>query len=287
MTEAIASEVQTQAATEQVTAEQGNDAQATESISAGYNRIANPNQEQAKEEKPQTVETPPEPAFTNEQAKELMAQVARIPDLEKRLRDEGGRYGSLKQSLEQLQQRIATTGTGSKADVSKALEVLRNEYGELADLLQPAFEEIAKSGGQIDASTISQLVAEQRQIERQAEIEAGMQQLSELHPDWMEAREKPEFSEWKSSLSERDRVRFEKSNDPFYVSDMLDKHKDWLKSKKTKNSVVATQQPATPSKRLAAAVLPTSGTQVAPKGEPDTKASIRAGYERVAGARMR
>ena len=279
MSDAIASEVQTQAATEQVTADTGNETQATESISAGYNRIANPNQE----EKPQTVETPPEPAFTNEQAKELMAQVARIPDLEKRLRDEGGRYGSLKQSLEQLQQRIATSGTGSKADVSKALQGFRDEYGELADLLQPAFEEIARSGGQVDASTISQLVAEQRQAEREAEQKEGMQQLSELHPDWLEVREKPDFSEWKASLSDRERTRFEKSNDPFYVSDMLDKHKDWLKSKTTQNVVAANQ----PSKRLAAAVLPTSGAKVAQKGEPDTKASIRAGYERIAGARMR
>ena len=305
MTTSNASEEKTvEAATDSnVTADAVNEAQANEAINAGYNRIANPNQqEEAKEEKPQTVETPPETAFTNEQAQQLTEQVARITDLEKRLRDEGGRYGSLKQTVEQLQQRIATSDTAkevaeSAVNVDELLKELRGEsdsgFPELADALKPAFEKLLAAKGNsksFNPDDIEKLVMARLEAEQSAQTEDGMKQLSELHPDWLEVRAKPEFDEWKASIPERERVRFEKSRDPFYVAEMLDKHKDWLKSKTTPTKLVAEKQTndtAVPPKRLAAAVLPTSGTKVATKGEPDPKASIRAGYERIAGARMR
>lgn len=260
-----------------------------EEVRSAYDRIANPNKAEEVEVAP-TVETPPEAAFTAEQGRDLVAQVSRIPELEKRLRDDGGRYGALKQQMEQLQQRLATSSTASEtatntADASELLADLRDEFPELADKLQGAFSKVMSSrGGQFDPSGIDKIVSERLQAERQAQQDEALQQLSEAHPDWVEVREKPEFKEWKESLPDRVRVRFEKSQDPFYVAEMLDKHKDWLTSK-TKQEIPKAPTPAQPSKRLANAVLPTNGTRQAPKGEPDAKESIRAGYERVAGAR--
>lgn len=258
-----------------------------ESVRKAYDRVANPDKP-AEEERP-TVETPPpEPVLTSEQAKDLMAQVSRIPELEKRLRDEGGRYGALKQTIEQLQQRMATSTTATEAgvnatDAQELLKDLHDEFPELASKLQGAFSKVMSRGGSIDPETINKAVNERLAAERQAATEAAIQELSEAHPDWMQVRETPEFKEWKETLSPRARMRFEKSQDPHYVAEMLDQHKDWLSSR-TKQTNSTAGNPASKT-RLVNAVLPTNGTRPAPKGEPNHKESIRAGYERVAGAR--
>lgn len=283
MSEGVASEVQdaTTATGESADAAAANEVQ--ESIQAGYDRIANPD----KPEQP-TVETPPEPVLTGEQARELLAQVARIPDLEKQLRDTGGRYGALKQTIEQLQQRMATSTTASEtaasaADASELLTDLREEFPELADKLQGAFSRVMASKGGIDPEGIEKAVAARLEADRKAATEEAMERLSEAHPDWQQVRETSEFKEWKESLTPRVLARFTRSQDPDYVAEMLDQHKDWLKSRTPPEPP---RQDTAQAKRLTNAVLPTNGTRQAPKGEPDPKASIRIGYERIAGRRI-
>ncbi len=264
---------------------------AASEVQAAYDRIANPEKAKDESEAAPTAGTPPESVLTNERAQELLTQVARIPDLEKRLRDEGGRYGALKQQIEQLQERIATATTAGEvaansADAGELLADLRDEFPELADKLQGAFSKVMASRGGIDPGGIEKLVSERLEAARQKDQEAALEQLTEAHPDWIEVRAKPEFQEWKATLPDRVRARFERSQDPFYVSEMLDQHKDWLNSRAKQPSAPAAQQPASqPNRRLAAATVP-NGTKAAPKGEPDAKASIWAGYEKVAGKRM-
>lgn len=286
--EGVAHEVQdaTTATGESAGAAAANEVQ--ESIQAGYDRIANPDKSEAKQEQP-TVETPPEPVLTGDQAKELLAQVARIPDLEKQLRDTGGRYGALKQTIEQLQQRIATSTTASEtaasaADAGELLADLRDEFPELADKLQGAFSRVMALKGGIDPEGIEKVVAARLEVERKAATEEAMGRLSEAHPDWLQVRETPEFKEWQESLQPRVLARFTRSQDPDYVAEMLDQHKDWLKSRSTPPE--PPKQDTAQAKRLTNAVLPTNGTRQAPKGEPDPKASIRIGYERIAGKRI-
>jgi hypothetical protein len=107
----------------------------------------------------------------------------------------------------------------------------------------------------------------------------------------MQDRETPEFSEWKGSLPDKVRNKFDRSKDPDYVSDMLDEFKEW-KAKKSAptptNLQPSTHKPVSvPSKRLTNAVLPTNGAKPKAAGEVDKASAIRTGYERVAGSRMR
>lgn len=278
----------------------------SESIQAGYDRIANP--EKAQEDPPKkeepaaptaelpAAETPAEPAFDSEQIKAVMAQVSRIPELEKQLRDAGGRYGGLKKSLDELQQRMAAPGSTGTADVEDMLKDIKEEFGEdgLYTSLKSAFSKLA-AGKSIDPGTVQKMVSEQIAATKQAEIETALELLTEAHPTWLEDRKTPEFKEWVESLPAKERNRFSRSEDPFYVADKLDDFKEWKAKKvappaqkeETPAPVVTAKTEHTPSKRLTNAVLPTTGAKPKPAGEDNAKDSIRAGYERVAGARIR
>lgn len=255
-------------------------------VQSAYDRIANPDKATEDEQvtQPATAETPPqdEPVLTREQAQDLMAQVGRIPELQKQLRDAGGRYGEIKQQVEQLQKRLTTSSTAGEAsaDAGELLKDLRDEFPELADKLEGAFSKVMANKGGIDQSGIDQIVSARIQSERQAAIEEAKQSLTEAHPDWQEVITAPTYAEWRSTLPPRVNARITSSQDPFFAAEMLDQHKEWLVSKTTKQPA----KPAEPSKRLANAVMP-SGTRGAPQGEPDKKAAIRAAYEKVAGAR--
>lgn len=277
---------------------------AADAIRRGYEKVSEPDKVQEPEAKvepttteepaAQTEETPP--AINGEQLKDLMARVERIPELEKRLRDEGGRYGALKQSLEQLQQKIAESTTtrevaANTADAKELLAELRDEFPELADKLEGAFSKVMSSKGGIDQETLTKAVAEARAAEVRAETEELEAQLDEIHPGWehitgsqakgIKASEK--FSEWIGTLLKRDLRRLSISRDPFYIAEMIEKHNEWLANHDPK---AKEKEPTQPSKRLADAVLPTTGAKVATQKTIDPKASIRAGYERVAGKRI-
>jgi molecular chaperone GrpE (heat shock protein) len=268
---------------------------ASDAIRRGYEKVAEPDkvQEQQTEastastEAAQTVETPP----ANDQLKDLMTRVERIPELEKRLRDEGGRYGALKQQLEQLQQKIAESTTSREvaantADAKELMKDLRDEFPELADKLEGAFSRVMATKGGIDQGGIDKLVSERLAAEREAarasSDEKSFKQILEFHPDFEQTVNLPEFATWKETLHPRLRARLDTSTDPFFVADQVDSFKEWQKSKAEGKETA----PAAPSKRLADAVLPTTGQRVATQKTADPKASIRAGYERVAGKRL-
>lgn len=279
---------------------------ASDAIRRGYEKVAEPDkvQEQQTEAEPevkaaepavQTEETPP---ANNDQLKELMARVERIPELEKRLRDEGGRYGALKQSLEQLQQKIAEATTtrevaANTADAKELMKDLRDEFPELADKLEGAFSKVMSSKGGIDQETLTKAVAEARAAEVKAETEALEAQLDEILPGWEQVtgslargiQGSAKFAEWIGTLPKREASRLSVSRDPFYIAEMIEKHNEWLANPDSKAKEKETA-PAAPSKRLTDAVLPTTGQRVATQKAVDPKASIRAGYERVAGKRF-
>lgn len=270
----------------------------SDAIRRGYEKVAEPDKVQEPEAKVepavQTEETPP----ANDQLKDLMARVERIPELEKRLRDEGGRYGALKQSLEQLQQKIAESTTtrevaANTADAKELLADLRDEFPDLADKLEGAFSKVMSSKGGIDQETLTKAVAEARAAEVKAETESLEAQLDEIQPGWekvtgSQARGingSEKFAEWIGTLPKRDANRLGVSRDPFYIAEMIEKHNEWLAVPKPKAEEKETA-PAAPNKRLTDAVLPTTGARVATHKTIDPKASIKAGYERVAGKRF-
>jgi hypothetical protein len=271
--------------------------EASESVQSAYDRIANPGkvQEEVKEVTAPTVETPPDPVLTTDEIKELRAQVARIPELEKRLRDDGGRYGALKQSLEQIQQRIADKkepSGASDANVDEILADIKQEFGEgeLYSGLRSAFSKMANGRG-MDPDAIKKIASDAISEAKQTEYNEALGRLAEAHPTWEQDRETPELKEWTDSLSAKERNKFYQSNDPDYVADRLDQFQEW-KSKKaatpeTKEPPKEEAKPETkpgPSKRLTSAVLPTNGTKPKTTGD-DSKAQVKAAYERIAGNR--
>lgn len=281
-----------------------------ESIQAGYDRIANPDKaqeepksEQVKIQEPveeATAETAASskstsaPEFTNDQIQEVMATLARIPKLEKQLNDTGGRYGALKQSLEQLQQRMAAPAVGEPVDVESMLKDIKDEFGDdglLYQTLKAAFSKVL-AGRQVDSGAIEKVVSEKIAAAKQAEFDTALEQLTEAHPNWRQDRETPEFKDWVASLPDKVRNRFMRSTDPDFVAEKLDEFNEWKAKKKAlpaqeKEPPVPAKKEAEPSKRLLKAVLPTNGTKPKATGEDNAAASIRAGYERVAKARMR
>lgn len=275
-------------------------ADAVESIQAGYDRIANPEKVQEEKQKEADVELATETPPEIDPLADIRSEMARIPDVLKQLNDVNGRYGRLTQRFEELQKRIAAPTHGATtesavADVEDMLKGIKDEFGEdgLYTSLKSAFSKLA-AGKSIDPGAIEKMVTEKIAATKQAETETAMNLLTEAHPTWQEDRETPEFKAWMESLPVKERKRFERSEDPFYVADKLDDFKAWKEKKAaptpkedTPTPVVAPKTEHAPSKRLTNAVLPTTGAKPKTAGEDDKASSIRAGYERVAGARMR
>lgn len=269
----IAVEVQTEEAT-------------SKDIQRGYEAVANP--EKAHDEAlAQTVETPPD----SPELIELRAQVGKIPDVLKQLRDVNGRYGSLTQQFEQLQTRLANPAQTQRAasetavDVEELLKEVKESFGDddLYQGLKSAFSKLPAHKA-MDSEIVGSIVKEAIAAERRAEFDSALTQVTERHPDFYEVKASPEFKAWTDTLSVRERAILNRSEDPEYISAVFDEFKSW------KPTAPAAEKPAPHQKsksRLEAAVLPTDGTKPPQKGEPNPKDSIRAGYERIAGARMR
>lgn len=268
--------------------------QSTAEVQRGYDNVANPEkvrEEAALEEK--ATETPPE----NQELVELRAKVERIPDVLKQLNDVNGRYGRLTQRFEELQARLATPATTQRAanetavDVEELLKEVKESFGEdeLYQGLKSAFSRLPL-GKSVDQESVGSLVKEVIAAERKAEFDSALSQVTERHPDFFEVKASPEFKAWTETLSVRERAILNRSEDPDYINAVFDEFKSWKSTEAGKESAKVDEKPAPQQKsksRLEAAVLPTDGTKPPQKGELNPKDSIRAGYERVAGARLR
>mgnify|MGYP001597613620 FL=1 len=194
-----------------------------------------------------------------------------VADLRKRLDDVNGRYGRLAQRFEELQSKIANDASTTKAEVDSAkqesehiLKVFEEDgYDDLGKTMAKVLSNrLPDIGAEVDQRVNS--VLSQREWKDKAD---RMNALTEYHPDWMEARETPEFKTWVSELPERVRRRFVASEDPAYVADKLDEFKDWKKAKEQppENSE---QQPVNDGqqrqRRVERAVQP-DGQRAAPK----------------------
>ncbi len=263
-------------------------AETNEAVQAAYDRIANPGkvQEDAKEEIASTAETPLNQSVSFDDIKELKAQVSRIPELEKRLRDEGGRYGILKQSLEQIQQRISDKQetSGSDVNVDDVLADIKRDFGEdeLYKGLKTAFSKLPK-GRDIDPGAIEKIISDKITEAKEKQFEDARTELTELRPTWEQDRETPEFAEWFESQPTKVRDKLRRSKDPDYLVDRFEEFDEW-KSKKSVTPAPKEEAKPIPSKRLTSAVLPTNGAKPKAIGD-DKQAQVRAAYERVAGNR--
>lgn len=272
-------------------------------VLAAFDRVVNPGKQQdepkAVEPEPQepatveetaSVEPETSPALTNDQIQEIMAGLSKIPKLEKQLNDTGGRYGAIKQSLEQLQQRMTTTQTGDPAAVEDMLQGIKDEFGDDNPLylsLKSAFSKVV-AGKSIDPGTVKTIASEVIAESKRAEFEEAKTLLTEQHPTWKQDINSPEFKAWTDSLPEKERNRIVWSNDPYFVSDKLDTFQAWKEKSKTPAPMIEVKKPeAKPSARLLKAVMPTNGSKPKAQVEDDKDAQVRAAFERAAGIRKR
>lgn len=248
-------------------------------IRKGYDRVANPNPEPATEEPP--PEAKPEP---NPEMELLKKQVDRIPDLQKRLDDVNGRYGRLTQKFDEIQRRIATSATTDAAAratadagaLLKEIDAAFEDFPEIGEKMKAVFSKGFHKAA-VDPEEVDKRVSQKLAESKQAEVQTAMAALSEAHPDWMAVRETDDYKVWLDTLTPRVKARFLSSMDAYYVADKLDEFKDWQGSRKT--------APAS-NDRLKSAITPTSGTKPAPRGEPSLSESFRAGYNKIAKARI-
>lgn len=262
-------------------------------VQLAYDRVANPEKVQAeqdvvKEVEEKATETPPE-----EPQPEAPDELA---DLRKRLDDVNGRYGRLSQRLEETMTKLATpaktqsAADASVVDVEDMLKDVKEAFGddELYTSLKSAFSKVLANKGSVDPDSINKLVANRLAAERSEERDSSLKYIvgdsdnPGRHPDFFEAKAKPEFTAWKKTLPAGERSLFSQSEDPVYVADMMDEFKAWVKAENQK----ATTSHQKSRSRIEAAVLPTSGTRATAKGEPVASEQVRAAYERIAGKRI-
>lgn len=256
-------------------------------VRAAYDRIANPDkvQEEIEEEVVvPTVETPPEPTITPDEIKDLKAQVARIPELEKRLRDDGGRYGGLKQTIDDLQKSVS----GRKVVNEKRLEEFKDAFPELAEYIVDLLPTEKEASSQDDiAKKISEGLQEHikkfEQEQELKEIAKAQKRILKRHPEFFQMRESAEFKSWYADLPNKQATEFAESDDPDYIADRFDEFVAW-KEKKSATPETKAEAKQVQNKRLMNAVLPTNGIKQNATGD-NKQAQVRAAYDRVAGNR--
>lgn len=245
---------------------------------SAFNKVFN-NEEEDQEPETLTAEEPPEEKIENPWDKEIVelrTQVARIPELEKRLRDAGGQYGGLKQTVEQIQKRLSspTEFLDAKVDASELLKDLNGAgYEELAEMLKPAFSKImtATPSEESIAERVTTKLNEEKIAAQKKSLEDAMEAVTEAHSDFKEIINKeegkftdPVFAEWLESLTPRKKAKAISSTDPDYVSDVIDEFKEYRASKK--------QQVTKPNDRLERAVQPDGASSVQQRTKPASEA---------------
>lgn len=190
---------------------------------------AAPQPEEVKQEAPATPPAPQIPAaLSDEQIKLLSA----IPELERRLTQQvdrvAGNYGEVKRLLETMQKAAATPQGAADFDASKDGDYIDREFPELAGGLKSKIDEaVSKIQSGITADQFEAMYAERRKHEELEHRNKLINVLESKHPDRFDIQKTPEWSQWRDGLTPYQRDSLENSEDPYYVSSMLSKFKDF------------------------------------------------------------
>jgi len=218
-----------------------------------------------------------------------------MAELRKRLDDVNGRYGRLSQKLEETLAKIATpdktqsAAVASTADLDEILKEVKEVFGddEMYTSLKSAFSKARLGGGGVDLEGVGKFMEERATTAKAAQFESSLSQVLERHDDFYTAKASPAYKRWTATLSPGDRSALNRSEDPGYVGDMIDEYKVWATADAAKAThSTVTHQKTQSTARLAAAVLPTSGTKQSVTGEPGANEQVQSAYNRVAGKRL-
>jgi len=195
------------------------------------------------------IKEPPPPTEAERLSAELAGLKAQVSSLKdssdpESIRRMHGEIGNINRTLKQLQ----TSGMPSSPELDailKEAEDAAEEFPELAAPMLKAIKALAMHRPAPIAQTddIDERVSatELQKVRERDAINA----LTEEHPDWVDVRNTPEFSEWLKSKTPEYQEKFNNTWNPAVVSRGLSEFKESLKARERKQT------------RLAAAVAPT------------------------------
>lgn len=181
--------------------------------------------------------------ITEDQYQNLLAKATAIDEIKaenKRQFDSAfGKIGGLSQLLTQLQT-AAPSGTQLGEVSEEDFEELREQFPDLAALhvkgLNKALSKMRGTGtAAFDPKHLSDLVDQRlnparETIKQEIRQELAVDTLTELHSDWREVRETPEFKAWKEAnsagLRDAKGVGFDDSWDARFIAKALTAFKD-------------------------------------------------------------
>lgn len=288
-------EPETQQPTEQNN--QQTDAQATpvpdeQGLSAGFAmaRGSDPTAAEATAAPAQAIEAAPEqnPGETAPAEPAAEALIAGLPESQVRaLLANAGEVVQLKEGLRKVFGELGTLKNPQGSPLAKArLEKLRQEYPEVADLLEADLAALPGAAGASAEAVERQIqervaatVATLRQ-ETAAELDRRMTviRVENRHKDWATVRDTPEYKLWLNGTDQAYRDKFVSSWDADTVIEGLDKFKKWRDDTATAS--------ARKKERLEHAVVTPPRAITAPRSVLPDNAGLSVGFNAARGSRL-
>lgn len=225
-------------------------------------------------QKPES-EPPVLAGLTADQLKAVLANAARLPDLEagmqRRLDQAFGKIGEVIQQIQALPKagdKPATLSAAGKLTAA-SLKRISEDFPELAEGLAADLSEIIGTGTSPDVD--AKLSEALGSIDDRINQAVAKQLLSFKHPDYATIRDSQEHALWMTTLPEDERLNYLASWDATFIGDKLDDFKAW----RTANATSKQQR----NERLNAAIQPSGagGRGPAPMTEDEAyRAALRA-----------
>lgn len=220
------------------------------------------------------VEQPVLAGLTESQIKATLAQVGELTAAkdrtEKELRKVFGRFGDIQSQLT-----TAHAGLGKREVNTEALKKFKDEYPEIAELVEPLLMGLPTAGPgitqeQVDAH-VNKAVSEGV---TNAVRELNVEMLSRFHSDWETIRDSDDLQLWLGTQAPGYRDKFLDSSSAVFIAGGLDKFKAW------KEQGQSTRQQST--SRLERAIAPKGRSAPGAPAVSD-QAAFASGFNRVRG----
>lgn len=231
----------------------------------------------AEEPKPAAPETV---SLTKDDFARLDAAAMKTVSLEQQLSKAFGTMGNLKQAIDKLQ---ASTPSGQEINPLKFAKV-REQFPEIADLLEGDFEEAVKSlrgtGPSTDAPQTFDAAAIVATALQEAAVKREIEALEDAYPDWREIvgavsdgqfDPKHPFRSWLETQPEAYRQKVNTTNNAAIIERAIDKFKAATKATENKTPAQSAPRDTARRDRIRASTQPKGdgGTPPAPKTEQD------------------
>lgn len=204
------------------------------------------------------IETIEPEAIAEPSVEDILKELSsKLPDLESMTKAEVrkvyGKIGELQQTVNALQSQQPTA-----RGKLKITEDMRNEYPELADMMEKMeFEGVGGS----EQTNSNEANARYQALEQNFEKKL----LSMQHKDWTEVVQTPAFADWANKQNQDTQYQLANSWDALFISDMITEFKN-------ATNVTGTTKGTNKVARLEDALTPTSKGAVKPRADSEEDA---------------